>query len=83
LVYAWFQAIVQTNNFNAAQGALNEYLRFSGRTTQDYLDPGAWAQPFGPNGSGYCNYRMPEPYAGQYTGYLDRSASARPHFCPP
>ena len=71
LVYAWFQSVVQTNLVSAARAALAEYFRFSGRTEADYLDPGAWAQPFGPGGSGYCNYRMPDPYADQYTGGLD------------
>lgn len=71
LVYAWFQSIVQTNLVTAARAALAEYFRFSGRTEADYLDPGAWAQPFGPGGTGYCNYQMPDPYADQYTGRLD------------
>lgn len=82
-VYTWFRGVVQQQNIRAALATRAEYLKYSGRTLDDYLTNGA--DPLNFNGEtkesssgGYCLYRPPTPYQNEFNASGDQSCFTAP-----
>ncbi|MEZ5115116.1 MAG: fibronectin type III domain-containing protein [Candidatus Nanopelagicales bacterium] len=62
----WFRTVIQRENVAAAQGAVDEYLKYSGWGPTTYDKDGADPVAKTPVGTGFCNYQMPSGFIALY-----------------
>jgi len=84
LVYNWFQGVIQRQNIDAAQQAINEFLRWSGQTSLSTASPLNYgpSQSFpggygggSPVPTGFCGFSPPGGSTGPFAGTYDASSA--------
>lgn len=63
---AWFRTVIQREEVAAVEGAIEEYVKYSGWDSETYDDNGSDPIAKTPQGTGFCNYRMPAGFVKLY-----------------